>query len=121
MSWAYYGAGALGLLALAILGQIIRCWFKDPKRALALTTHDPALFPQVMAGRYIFLAYILALALLSGSVLAIAAVFAGFSFLGFFDAVLYARAGKPARKHWQAGVGSALAAALSVSFWAIAA
>ncbi|MEO0486081.1 MAG: hypothetical protein AAF092_09225 [Pseudomonadota bacterium] len=110
---------ALAVVAIVILGRIVQCYLSNPAAALKLTTHDPALFPQVMAGRYFFFILMLGGAALSGNLWWLAYVFAGLAFVGIFDAVIYQRAGKSARKHAQAGAGCVAAAAICVTLAAM--
>lgn len=118
MNWALILPGFFALVALVILGRIIRCWLSDPSAALALTSHDPAQFPQIMVGRYAFMAAMVLGALIFGGAGALAFVFACLSALGFYDGWVYRRVGKPAGKHNQAGLASLAAALACLTFWA---
>ncbi|MEM6275785.1 MAG: hypothetical protein AAF714_02465 [Pseudomonadota bacterium] len=118
MNWTFIVAGFLALIALAILGRIMRCWLANPSAALLLTSHDPEQFPQVMAGRYAFMAAMIMGALIFGGAGALAFVFASLSGLGFYDGWVYGRVGKSTAKHNQAGLASLAAALACLALWA---
>ena len=107
------GGSALGVAVTATLAAV---FIRDPIRGMAQTTHHPDQLPQVMTGRYIALTALALGATLYGNMAVIAFLFAVFAFLGFADAFIYARAGRPALKHIIAG-----ATAFAVMSCAIAA
>jgi len=99
---AFAGAVVTGLLALLFL--------RDPAKGLEQTTHHLENLPQVMADRYVFMAFLALGAAIYGDMKVIAWLFSGFAFMGFADAAIYARAGKPASKHTTAGAAASLVA-----------
>ena len=104
---------ALGVAVTAILALV---FIRDPIKGMEQTTHHPDQLPQVMTGRYIALTALALGATLYGDMTVIAFLFAIFAFLGFADATIYRRAGRPFLKHLIAG-----ATALAVMAVAIAA
>ena len=94
------GGSALGV---AVTGVLSALFIRDPVKAMVQTTHHPDQLPQVMTGRYIALTALALGATIYGNMAVIAFLFAVFAFLGFADAVIYYRAGRPALKHVIAG------------------
>lgn len=117
-AWTDVAGLALGLAAIVILARIVRCWLKNP-RAYEETGHDREKFGPVMAGRYIFFGLMLLGAMVTLNLLALAFVFACLSFLGFFDAVIYKEPPFEPRKHFQAGVASAVAAIICLALFVV--
>ena len=91
-------------LGVAVTATLALLFIRDPIKALAQTTHHPDQLPQVMTGRYIALTALALGATLYGNMAVIAFLFAVFAFLGFADATIYSRAGRPALKHVVAGL-----------------
>lgn len=105
------GAAALGVLVTARLSVM---FLRDPAHALAFTTHRAEALPRVMADRYVAIAGLALFALIYRDFVVIAAVYAAFSYMGFHDALIYAREGQPATKHLTAGFAGALVAVLAL-------
>ena len=120
LGWPEIAVLALGAVAVVMLVRFIRCWIADPPAAMRMSTHHPDLFPQVMAGRYIFMVLVLLGAMATLNILFMAFVFAALAFLGFYDAAIYARAGRPHAKHLQAGIACVLAVAICAGIWTLA-
>ncbi len=100
-------------LTLAWLGVFVTTglaalFVRNPTRALVLTTHHLEDLPKVMADRYFALALLALGAVIYGDLKVIAYLFGVFSFLGFADAWIYHRAGKPIAKHFTAGVSGGI-------------
>ena len=95
----------LGVFVTTGLGVL---FVRNPTRALALTTHRLEDLPKVMADRYFALALLALGAVIHADLKIIAYLFAVFSFLGFADAWIYHRAGKPIAKHFAAGVAGCI-------------
>ena len=95
-----FAGSALGVAVTASLAAV---FIRDPVKGMAQTTHHPDQLPQVMTGRYIALTALALGATIYGNLSVIAFLFAVFAFLGFADAFIYARAGRPALKHVIAG------------------
>ncbi|MGV6812596.1 MAG: hypothetical protein ACWA47_10135 [Brevirhabdus sp.] len=102
------GAGVVvtGLLALAFL--------RDPAKGLEQTTHHLEDLPKVMADRYLFMTFLALGAVIHGDMAVIAWLFAGFAFMGYADALIYARAGKSYSKHFVAGVAASVVMIVAV-------
>ncbi|MEM1373822.1 MAG: hypothetical protein AAGF78_05500 [Pseudomonadota bacterium] len=120
MSWALILPGFFAIVALVILGRIIRCWLSDPGAALRLTSHDPAQFPQIMVGRYAFMAAMVLGALIFGGAGALAFVFGCLSAVGFYDGWVYRGAARSPARHIQAGLGCLAACLACLALWALA-
>jgi len=99
---------ALSGVGIAVTGWLSLVFLRDPVVGMAQTTHRAAQLPQVMTDRYIAFTGLALAATLYGDLKVIAALFAAFSFMGFADAWIYARAGHPAVKHIGAGVAAAV-------------
>ena len=78
-----------GFGALALFGLGAAFWIL-PAHTLAVVDHTSDGLPQVMGGRYAFMGLLLAAASYLRDWRMLAIVFAGFAFLGFVDAVIYA-------------------------------
>ncbi|MCH2075357.1 MAG: hypothetical protein MK180_00525 [Rhodobacteraceae bacterium] len=117
MSWSFALAGAMTLLALALIFQLIRCWLVDPEAAKRLSSHDPTQFAEVMAGRYAFMAVMLVGGFLLGGLAMLAFVFAALGAVGFYDGWVYHRVGKPTGKHLQAGAAGIAASIACLALW----
>jgi hypothetical protein len=100
------GAGWLAVLAVVFLF--------NPPRGLVMTDHTEDQLPRVMTDRYLFFAALAFGAVWLREPRLIAFVFGGFAFLGFADAFIYARVGKPIRKHVVAGIASSIIAVLAL-------
>jgi len=94
------GVVVTGLLALLFL--------RDPAKGLQQTTHHLEDLPKVMADRYVFMTFLALGAVIYGDMAVIAWLFSGFAFMGYADALIYARAGKPISKHLIAGVAATI-------------
>lgn len=70
-----------------------------PDRGMAFATHHPENLPSVMANRYFTNAALMIGALLYGKPVIIAFVFIATGYGAAHDAVIYARAGQPYKKH----------------------
>lgn len=117
MSWPLIVAGVMALLALVLFYQLIRCWISDPEAAKELSSHDPAQFAEVMAGRYGFMAMMVVGGFLLGGLPMLAFVFGALGVLGLYDAWIYQRVRKPMRKHLQAGLAGLAASAACLALW----
>ena len=91
-------------LGVAVTASLAALFIRDPVRGMVQTTHHPDQLPQVMTGRYVALTALALGATLYGNMVVIAFLFAVFAFLGFADAFIYSRAGRPALKHVIAGI-----------------
>ena len=91
-------------LGVAVTATLALVFIRDPVKGMAQTTHHPDQLPQVMTGRYIALTLLALGATVYGNMAVIAFLFGVFAFLGFADATIYARAGRPALKHLVAGL-----------------
>jgi len=101
----------LGAFWTAVLAFV---FLRDPAKGLAMTDHHHSELPQVMTDRYFALVILALAAVLYRDFYVIAFLFAVFSFLGFADAYIYRKAGKPFHKHLSAGFSGALVALLAV-------
>jgi hypothetical protein len=99
---------SVGVLVTAGLAFV---FLRDPVRGMVLTDHHAANLPQVMTDRYVALFALALGAVIYGDMAVIAFLFAVFSFLGFADAAIYARAKRPISKHMAAGVASLIVSA----------
>ena len=98
----------LAWLGVIWTGVLAILFLRDPVRGLALTTHHLEDLPKVMTGRYFALVFLALGAVLYGDFKVVAFLFAVFSFLGFADAWIYHRAGKPIAKHAAAGASGVI-------------
>lgn len=114
----------ISLATLAVIGSgvgvgvtaaLAAVFIRDPVQGMRQTTHHAEQLPQVMTGRYIALTLLALGATIYGDMVVIAFLFAVFAFLGFADAFIYARAGRPMAKHLSAGITAALVAALALA------
>ena len=103
---------ALGVL---VTGTLATMFLIDPVRGMAQTTHHAEQLPQVMTGRYVALAALALGATIYGHMPVIAFLFGVFAFLGFADASIYSRAGRPALKHVIAGCTALAVMSLAVA------
>ncbi|MEL6688960.1 MAG: hypothetical protein AAFP28_01465 [Pseudomonadota bacterium] len=117
MSWPVVVAGAMALVALGLFYQLIRCWISDPEAAKRLSSHDPAQFAEVMAGRYGFMALMVVGGFIIGGLPMLAFVFGTLGGLGLYDGWVYHRVGKPTGKHLQAGGAGLAAGAACLALW----
>ena len=69
--------------------------------------------PQVMADRYVMMTALALAAAWFGHPGVIAVLFASFAYMGFHDAVIYARAGHPVTKHVAAGIAAGAVSGLA--------
>ena len=102
---------AAGLCAIGFV------FIANGQLGLRLSGHERIALPAVMGGRYLGLAAIVAGLLFMNDYPALAMAFAVGAGLGFFDAVVTARAGGSARGHFAVGV---LAALLSLYYFTVA-
>ena len=86
---------AAGVLVTAAL---VGVFLYDTETGLRQTTHRAEDLPKVMTDRYIAMAALALGATLYGDLNVIAFLFAAFAFMGFADALIYARGGH----HWKA-------------------
>lgn len=105
----------LGVLFTAgLLGWLAWLFATDAPRGYRFSQHRREGLELVMADRYIAMLALTLMALLYGDWHVIAGLFATFAFLGFADAVIYARAGAPVTKHIAAGIGASLVTGLAL-------
>ena len=90
-------------LGVAVTAALALVFIRDPVKGMVQTTHHQDQLPQVMTGRYVALAALALGATLYADMTVIAFLFAVFAFLGFADAAIYWRAGRPFLKHLIAG------------------
>jgi len=95
---AYAGAAFVAVLAALFIFA--------PQKAFEATKHRPEEMALVMAGRYIFMAFILIVVTLQGDLKLLAAVFFGLAGLAFIDAAIYGLRGKTVAPHIGAGLAS---------------
>lgn len=100
----------LGGLVVARLAYLFAT---DVDYALKDTDHHRENLPHVMADRYTMMAVFAFAAAAYGDLNVIAVLFAGFAFLGFADAFIYAQARKRIIKHVLAGVAGAIVAVVA--------
>ena len=112
LSTLAFAGSALGV---AVTGTLAAVFLHDPVKGMAQTTHHPDQLPQVMTGRYIALTVLTLGATLFANLTVIAFLFAVLAFLGFADATIYTRAGKPALKHFVAGLTALAVMALALA------
>ncbi|MEL7109765.1 MAG: hypothetical protein AAGL99_10895 [Pseudomonadota bacterium] len=96
---------------LALLGVLFAV---APKLGLAVTKHQAANLPTIMAGRYFFMVFVAIGIAISGTLQQIAYVFMGLAAVALFDAATYARAKTPVTPHIAAGVGALIVAAIAL-------
>ena len=96
LSWA----GVVITLALAVSFLI------SPAFGMVQAQHRIERLPRVMTDRYVAFVALALGATLYGDLMVIAYLFAVFAFMGFADAVIYARSGNPNWKHIAAGVAA---------------
>jgi hypothetical protein len=102
-------------LGVAVTAALAAVFIRDPVKGMVHTTHHPDQLPQVMTGRYIALTLLALGATLYANMAVIAFLFAVFAFLGFADATIYSRAGRPALKHFVAGFTALAVMALALA------
>ena len=102
-------------LGVAVTGTLAALFIRNPVQGMLQTTHHADQLPQVMTGRYIALTLLALGATIYGNMVVIAFLFAVFAFLGFADAFIYARAGRPMAKHLTAGITATLVTALALA------
>ncbi len=102
-------------LGVAVTATLAAVFIRDPIKGMAHTTHHSDQLPQVMTGRYIALTLLALGATLYANMAVIAFLFAVFAFLGFADATIYSRAGRPALKHFVAGFTALAVMALALA------
>jgi hypothetical protein len=102
-------------LGVAVTATLAAVFIHDPIKGMAQTTHHPDQLPQVMTGRYVALTLLALGATIYGNMHVIAFLFAVFAFLGFADATIYARAGRPVLKHLVAGFTALAVTAIAVA------
>ncbi len=102
-------------VGVAVTGTLAALFLRNPAHAMVQTTHHADQLPQVMTGRYIALTLLALGATVYGDMAVIAYLFAVFAFLGFADAVIYARAHRPMAKHLIAGVLALIVAAVALA------
>ncbi|MGR3635173.1 MAG: hypothetical protein ACU0BK_04525 [Shimia sp.] len=111
---------SLGLLTILlclggaiVTGILAVTFWRDPVAGMKSATHRHEQLPQVMTDRYFAFTFLALAAAWHGDACVIAVLFVAFSFMGFADGVIYARAGHPHIKHTAAGVAAALVAAVA--------
>lgn len=102
-------------LGVAVTATLAAVFVRDPVKGMAQATHHADQLPQVMTGRYIALTLLALGATLYANMAVIAFLFGVFAFLGFADATIYSRAGRPAMKHVVAGVAALAVMALAIA------
>lgn len=102
-------------LGVAVTATLALMFVRDPVKGMVQTTHHPDQLPQVMAGRYIAFTALALGATIYGNMTVIAFLFTVFAFLGFADATIYSRAGRPVAKHVIAGVTAVAVATLALA------
>ena len=106
---ALFGSSA----GVAVTGTLAALFIRNPVQGMLQTTHHAEQLPQVMTGRYVALTLLALGATIHGNMAVIAYLFAVFAFLGFADAFIYVRAGRPIAKHLTAGIMAAVVTALA--------
>lgn len=94
---------ALGI-TVAITGYYAWLFVRDAEEGMVKATHNHALLPRVMTGRYVVLFLISLGVMLFGDIAMIAYFFAVCTFLGLYDGWLYRSKGLPHGKHTITGV-----------------
>ena len=110
MTWLFWIVMGLAFVGLLTTLRLAQCFWTDPACAMEKTTHHPDNYARVMAGRYGFMALMVAGGLIARDLAALAWVFAGLSALGLYDAWVYATSQKPYREHLKAGILAAIVA-----------
>ena len=100
----------VGAAFLFVLGAM---FLFAPEKGLAATKHHSEDLPTIMAGRYFFFVFAIAVVCWKGSTELVGWLFAGFAALSFFDAVTYAARKKAVLPHLMAGVASLLVPAVA--------
>ena len=95
----------IGAVFLFVLGAL---FLFAPSKGLAATKHHGEDLPTIMAGRYFFFAFAIAIICWKGSIELVGWLFAGFAALAFFDAATYAARKKAVAPHLLAGLASLL-------------
>ena len=104
--------GGVTVLILALLAW---AFWTDPDKGLEQTTHRLEKLPLVMADRYTAFAVLALVFTIYGDLNVLIALFAVCAFMGFADAVIYARVGKPIAKHVAAGTAASLVVAVATA------
>ena len=104
----------LALFGALWLARAVYRFRVSPDAAMKGAKHHVDQYGPVMAGRYGFIALILIGAAFTANGYVVAYVFACLSALGFYDAGVYYRVGRPTSPHLKAGVMSLFAAGLSL-------
>lgn len=102
-------------LGVAVTATLAAVFIRDPIKGMVQTTHHMEQLPQVMTGRYVALTALALGATFYGNMAVIAFLFAVFAFLGFADATIYSRAGRPAFKHLIAGCTALVVTVLAIA------
>ena len=95
----------IGLLALvSSIGFLARLAFRTYAYGADEASHDASQFDGVLAGRYAFMAFVLACVAFTGIPWLVLLVLASIAALGFWDAHVYSLAGLDGAPHLQAGI-----------------
>lgn len=100
----------IGAIFLFVLGLL---FLFAPTKGLEATKHHAEDLPTIMAGRYLFLTFAIAIICWKGSTELIGWLFAGLAGLAFFDAATYAARNKLVTPHVLAGLASLLVPAVA--------
>lgn len=99
---------------IAVTGYLAAIFIANPARGMVKVSHELEHLPQVMTDRYVGFTLLALGATLYGDLKVIAFLFAVFAYIALHDAAIYARAGKPVRPHFVAGLAAALVAAVAL-------
>jgi hypothetical protein len=100
----------LSWVGVAVTLALAAAFLISPAFGMAQAQHRVERLPRVMTDRYIAFVALALGAALYGDLAVIAYLFAVFAFMGFADAVIYARSGHPNGKHIAAGVAATIVA-----------
>jgi hypothetical protein len=98
----------LSWLGVAITLALAVSFLVSPAFGMAQAQHRLERLPRVMTDRYVAFVALALGATLYGDLAVTAYLFAVFAFMGFADAVIYARSGHPNWKHIAAGVAATI-------------
>jgi len=91
-------------ITVGITGYYALLFIRDAETGMEKATHDHALLPRVMTGRYVVV-FLFALGVMFwGNTAMVAWFFAVCAFIGFYDGWLYHSQGRPHGKHTITGV-----------------
>jgi hypothetical protein len=100
----------LSWLGVAVTLALALSFIISPAFGMAQAQHRLERLPRVMTDRYVAFVALALGAVLYGDLKVAAYLFAVFAFMGFADAVIYARSGNPNWKHIAAGVAASVVA-----------